>query len=77
MFLAVLMKTRERMMGMGQTITMLLFFASSPIYPVDIMPHWLRIIVGFNLLSYAIDTMQSLLVINNLSNLSADMGPSS
>jgi ABC-2 type transport system permease protein len=74
MFLAALMKTRERMMGIGQAITMPLFFASSAIYPVDIMPHWLRMIVVFNPLSYAVDAMRSMLVTSNFSNLPADMG---
>ena len=29
-------------MGIGQVLTMPLFFASNAIYPLDIMPHWLR-----------------------------------
>jgi ABC-2 type transport system permease protein len=74
MLLAALMKTRERMMGMGQAITMPVFFASSAIYPADIMPQWLRIIVRFNPLSYVVDAMRSMLVTGNLSNLPADMG---
>ncbi|MGZ5764908.1 MAG: hypothetical protein ACXWHZ_16545 [Usitatibacter sp.] len=32
------MKTRERFMGIGQVLTMPLFFASNAIYPLDMMP---------------------------------------
>jgi ABC-type multidrug transport system permease subunit len=31
-------------MGIGQVLTMPLFFASNAIYPLDIMPAWLRAI---------------------------------
>ncbi|MGI0085743.1 MAG: ABC transporter permease, partial [Nitrososphaerales archaeon] len=41
MFIASLLRTRERMMGIGQAITMPLFFASSAIYPIYLMPQWL------------------------------------
>jgi len=74
MLLAALMKTRERMMGIGQAITMPLFFASSAIYPVDIMPYWLKVTVRFNPLSYVVDAMRSMLVTGNLKTLPADLG---
>jgi ABC-2 type transport system permease protein len=74
MLLAAFMKTRERMMGIGQAITMPLFFASSAIYPVDMMPEWLRMIVRFNPLSYVVDAMRAMLVTGNFSNLPADIG---
>ncbi len=74
MLLAAVMKTRERMMGIGQAITMPLFFASSAIYPVDIMPEWLKLTVRFNPLSYAVDALRALLVTGNFSNLPADVG---
>ena len=35
--------SRDRMMGIGQAITMPLFFASNALYPVALMPHWLQI----------------------------------
>ena len=35
---ACLVKTRERFMGIGQLLTMPLFFASNAIYPLDLMP---------------------------------------
>ena len=31
-------------MGIGQVLTMPLFFASNAIYPIDIMPAWLQVI---------------------------------
>ena len=36
--IACLVKTRERFMGIGQILTMPLFFASNAIYPISIMP---------------------------------------
>ena len=62
MFLASLLKTRERMMGIGQAITMPLFFASSAIYPIDVMPGWLKVAARVNPLSYVVDAMRTLLV---------------
>ena len=34
---------RDRLMGIGQAITMPLFFASNALYPVAIMPGWLQV----------------------------------
>ncbi len=42
MLLAAAVKERERFMGIGQLIMMPLFFASSALYPLAIMPAWLR-----------------------------------
>lgn len=36
--IACIVKTRERFMGIGQVLTMLLFFASNAIYPLELMP---------------------------------------
>ncbi|MGE5263785.1 MAG: ABC transporter permease, partial [Acidobacteriota bacterium] len=41
--IACLVKTRERFMGIGQVLTMPLFFASNAIYPISIMPTWLQV----------------------------------
>ncbi len=73
MALASLFRTRERMMGVGQAITMPLFFASSAIYPVSIMPGWLQVIAVANPLSYVVDVLRSLLVIGDLSGLGLDV----
>jgi ABC-2 type transport system permease protein len=44
MLLAAVVKERERFMGIGQLIMMPLFFASSALYPLAVMPAWLRAI---------------------------------
>jgi ABC-2 type transport system permease protein len=73
-FLASFFKTRERIMGIGQAIMMPLFFASSAIYPVDIMPTWLQVIAHINPLSYIVDAMRALLVTADYSHLTTDFG---
>ena len=73
MALASVFHTRERMMGVGQAITMPLFFASSAIYPVSIMPGWLQAIAVVNPLSYVVDALRSLLVTGDLSGLGVDL----
>ena len=42
MTIAGVVLKRDRLMGIGQMITMPLFFASSALYPVHIMPGWLQ-----------------------------------
>jgi len=62
LIIACLVKTRERFMGIGQLMTMPLFFASNAIYPIDIMPGWLKIISHFNPLTDMIDGMRLLMI---------------
>jgi ABC-2 type transport system permease protein len=62
MLIAIALKTRERFMGMGQVITMPLFFASNAIYPLQIMPDWLQTIALANPLSYLVDLLRGYLV---------------
>jgi ABC-2 type transport system permease protein len=59
---ACLMKTRERFMGMGQVLTMPLFFASNAIYPVALMPPWLQVIAALNPLTYEVDALRGLMI---------------
>ena len=59
---ACLVKTRERFMGIGQVLTMPLFFASNAIYPLSIMPGWLRALAKVNPLSYQVDALRALMV---------------
>jgi ABC-2 type transport system permease protein len=73
-FLASFFKTRERIMGIGQAIMMPLFFASSAIYPIDIMPTWLKVIAHVNPLSYIVDAMRALLVTADYSHIALDLG---
>ncbi len=42
MTIAGLVLSRERLMGIGQAITMPLFFASNALYPISVMPVWIR-----------------------------------
>jgi ABC-2 type transport system permease protein len=49
-------------MGIGQAITMPLFFASNALYPVEIMPTWLRVLNHVNPLSYEVDALRGLLI---------------
>ena len=74
MCLAPIFKSREKMMGIGQAITMPLFFTSNAIYPVTVMPEWLRVISAFNPLSYLTDAMRSLLVTGEYSLIPLDIG---
>jgi ABC-2 type transport system permease protein len=60
--IACLMKTRERVMGIGQVLTMPLFFASNAIYPIDKMPAWLQVVARINPLSYEVDALRALML---------------
>ncbi len=60
--LAGIVLSRERLMGIGQAITMPLFFASNALYPVALMPVWVRAISRVNPLSYEVDALRGLLL---------------
>jgi ABC-2 type transport system permease protein len=62
MLLASLLRTRERFMGLGQLLVMPLFFASSALYPISIMPTWLRAIASGNPLTYEVHGLRELLI---------------
>lgn len=62
LIIACIVKTRERFMGIGQLLTMPMFFASNAIYPLNIMPNWLRVIAQLNPLTYLIDALRGLVV---------------
>ena len=61
MTLAGLVRSRDRLMGIGQAITMPLFFASNALYPVDVMPGWLHVLSTANPLSYEVNALRALL----------------
>ena len=50
-----------------------LFFASNAIYPISIMPGWLKVIAIGNPLSYIVDATRSLLVTGDFSSMGIDM----
>jgi ABC-2 type transport system permease protein len=65
--------TRDRLMGIGQLMTMPLFFASNALYPIEIMPTWLQVISQINPLTYLVNALRGLLV-GAPANLWADFG---
>jgi ABC-2 type transport system permease protein len=71
MTIAGIVLKRDRLMGIGQMITMPLFFASNALYPVSIMPAWLRDLSKVNPLSYEVDALRGMLVHSN-ANLGLD-----
>jgi ABC-2 type transport system permease protein len=62
LIVALLVKTRERFMGIGQVLTMPLFFASSAIYPIGVMPGWLRVVAHGNPLTYEVDALRTMML---------------
>jgi len=62
MLLAAGVKERERFMGIGQLIMMPLFFASSALYPLSVMPGWLHVIARVNPLTYEVQGLRQMLV---------------
>lgn len=76
LIIACLVKTRERFMGIGQLLTMPLFFASNAIYPIAIMPGWLKVLARLNPLTYQVDALRTLMLANGTStfHLAVDFG---
>jgi ABC-2 type transport system permease protein len=72
LLIAILMKTRERFMAIGQVIALPLFFASSAIYPLSIMPGWLRVVAQINPLSYIVDLLRGYLINGYTTNMLLD-----
>jgi len=74
--IACLVRSRERFMGIGQLMTMPLFFASSAIYPVALMPDWLKVVASLNPLTYMVDALRSLMIVGGVSEhgLATDFG---
>jgi ABC-2 type transport system permease protein len=62
LIIACIVKTRERFMGIGQFLTMPIFFASNAIYPIAMMPPWLQVISRANPLSYEVDALRALML---------------
>jgi ABC-2 type transport system permease protein len=59
LIIACIVKTRERFMGIGQILTMPLFFASNAMYPIEIMPDWLKMVAHVNPLTYVVDAIRA------------------
>jgi len=67
LIIACLVRTRERFMGIGQVLTMPLFFASSAIYPIALMPSWLQVVAHLNPLTYQVDALRAMMVVGGAS----------
>ena len=67
LIIACLVKTRERFMGIGQVLTMPIFFASNAIYPLSLMPGWLRAVSRVNPLTYEVDALRALMLAHGVS----------
>ena len=65
--IACIVKTRERFMGVGQVLTMPLFFASNAIYPTAIMPSWLKAVSHLNPLTYVVDALRTSMLVGSVS----------
>jgi len=62
LIIACVVKTRERFMGIGQVLTMPLFFASNALYPITVMPRWLQVVAYVNPLTYEVDLLRTLML---------------
>ncbi len=67
LIIACIVKTRDRFMGIGQVLTMPIFFASNAIYPIDLMPGWLKAISSANPLTYEVDALRALMIAGSTS----------
>jgi ABC-2 type transport system permease protein len=67
LIIACMVRTRERFMGIGQVLTMPIFFASNAIYPIDLMPGWLKVVSSINPLTYEVDGLRALMLTNGAS----------
>ena len=67
LIIACLVRTRERFLGIGQLMTMPLFFASNAIYPIAIMPAWLQTFAKLNPLTYQTDALRALMITGGVS----------
>jgi ABC-2 type transport system permease protein len=68
LIIACIVKSRERFMGIGQVMTMPLFFASNAIYPIAMMPPWLKTVSHLNPLTYQVDMLRSTMIVGGTNN---------
>ena len=67
LIIACIVRTRERFMGIGQVLTMPIFFASNAIYPLSLMPGWLKAASSLISLSYEMDGLRALMLRDGVS----------
>jgi ABC-2 type transport system permease protein len=63
LIVASIVKKRERFIGIGQVLTMPLFFASNALYPIETMPQWLQVVCKFNPLTYQVDSLRAFMIV--------------
>jgi ABC-2 type transport system permease protein len=73
LIIASIVRSRERFMGIGQVLTMPIFFASNAIYPIDIMPGWLKVVSSGNPLTYEVDALRALMLPDSASRYGLTM----
>lgn len=61
-------------MGIGQVITLPLFFASNAIYPIALMPGWLQVVANVNPLSYMVVGLRALMLPGGNAGVGFDIG---
>lgn len=57
-------------MGIGQVLTMPLFFASNALYPIEMMPKWLQVVSLMNPLTYQVDALRNFMITAEASSMS-------
>jgi ABC-2 type transport system permease protein len=62
MVIASVVPSREHFMGLGQLITLPLFFASNALYPLALLPGWLSAVAQANPLTYHVELLRGLLL---------------
>lgn len=63
LIIAFIVRTCERFMGLGQVLTMPIFFASNAMHPVALMPAWLQVVVRANPLTYEVDGLRGVMLL--------------
>ncbi len=67
LIIACIVKKRERFMGIGQVMTMPLFFASNALYPIEMMPGWVKVLSILNPLTYQVDALRHFMIEGEIS----------
>jgi ABC-2 type transport system permease protein len=73
LIIASIVKKRERFMGIGQVLTMPLFFASNALYPIDMMPKWLQVVSLINPLTYQVDALRNFMITSHATTFGLTM----
>jgi len=73
LIMASFIKKRERFMGLGQLMTMPLFFASNALYPIVMMPKWLQLLSIVNPLTYQVNAIRNFMITGDASFFSLSL----